>query len=94
MGFVLCGGSARGRGPSRGEGEPDQGADPAAGAEAQIDAGELEVEIGGNAGNEMQTGSLGCRTQTAQLHVFDPALAKRCHAEAPWMLDWSFVETT
>lgn len=24
------------------------------------------------------------------LHVLDVALAKRCHAKAPWVLDWSF----
>ena len=36
------------------------------------------------AGNLMQVGSLRSRAEIAQLHIFDHALTKRCHAMAPW----------
>jgi hypothetical protein len=36
------------------------------------------------AGNVMQVGSLRSGAEIAQLHVFDHALTKRCHAMAPW----------
>ena len=41
------------------------------------------------AGNVVQVRSLRFRAEIAQLHIFDHALTKRCHATAPWILDWS-----
>lgn len=37
----------------------------------------------GQAGDVMDMGPLGFRAEIAQLHVFDHAFAKRCHAKAP-----------
>ena len=45
-------------------------------------------------GDVMQVGSLRFAAEIAQLHVFDHALTKRCHAMAPWIVDWSFLGIT
>jgi len=37
------------------------------------------------AGNVVQVRSLRFRAEIAQLHIFDHALTKRCHATAPWI---------
>jgi hypothetical protein len=55
----------------------------------QAEAFGADLIESGQPGDVMQISSLRALAEIAQLHIFDHALTKGCHAKAPWMLDWS-----
>ena len=55
----------------------------------QAEAFGTDLIESGQPDDVMQISSLCALAEITQLHIFDHALTKRCHAKAPWMLDWS-----
>ena len=55
----------------------------------EVELGGIAAEIFGEFGDIMDIAALRGEREVAQLHVIDETLTKRCHATAPWILDWS-----